>query len=838
MGKGNRNRNQASAAKNKRRAVNQKKNSWVLPVVLIVLVVAIIGVAVVDSVMNSGLVERNRVIVKSQTGKYDITQQMATYIAWLDLYSFYQGNYDSFKEIYGTSLGDSATSFGLSMAASSLQGGLRDCIDDIQDKLVNYVAVCDAAYKNNITLGETEKASVANSVNTLKNIKNSDEDLAVLSLSAFMDIYIGNGMSEKDVRRAEEVIELYNLYRTQVETEYKEAVTLGDLDTFRLEHPENYYKIDYLSFVADNKELADQLAACKTAEEFKSLVIKTHFDTKYAPVLSNIAASKDYLAVEGKTDDNGAALTDALNQIGASEAKTFTKTEMGDDLKKLSDWLFSTSRKQYQTTLISTDNAEYIVAFMSASANTASVEARVKEYKHADISTTVGEDESFASDLAETFVASERADALYAELNASGADVEAILKANDAQEAIGITKDSDMPAAVIKQVLEMHEKPGALLTATEGGVYYVMYLRKVENGAADFAYCKFGKEIDRYSSAKDQYNDLLQKLNAEGANLKELVTANGAISKTGVTSSTDSATVPSVVTKAIFKDGVAAGNIYTANANDVYYIIYVDEMSENKKTASISYVTFEGDLYFQALYSLRAGFDTAGAAAEESTDNYTPDAEEGSYLAWLSEATTNDGAAPVSKRAEFDTKIIEETKDSKTTYTVYMVINTPMYLDVHEVVNGGYALITDTGHAETAAQIAEQIRGKTGTELEKALRAAKSNANIATLSAAALSDTNLKGWMFSADRTEDEVGVVANKSGNGTYIMIHSERLLSWQAAAKTDYVQYNADEWVAGLVEAGNYAANEKVLDKIGALSTTAATTESTTAATTAPAA
>ena len=222
------------------------------------------------------------------------------------------------------------------------------------------------------------------------------------------------------------------------------------------------------------------------------------------------------------------------------------------------------------------------------------------------------------------------------------------------------------------------------------------------------------------------------------------------------------------------------------------------------------------------------------ASTAKSTGLYTPDAEEGSYLAWLSEV--KEGTLE-SKRARFDTKIIESTTDDVTTYTVYMVINTPMYLDSHTVVMGGYVLITDSNHAQVAAQIAERLKGKTGLELEAALRAEKSTAVLSTFSEPAITDANLKNWMFGKDRTEDEIGTILNTTGNGTYVAIHGETLLSWQAAAKDDCVLDRVDTWIAGLVSEGKYEANVKVLDKIGALSTTAETTATSTPETTAAA-
>ncbi|MBQ1254819.1 MAG: hypothetical protein IIX91_03450 [Clostridia bacterium] len=50
------------------------------------------------------------------------------------------------------------------------------------------------------------------------------------------------------------------------------------------------------------------------------------------------------------------------------------------------------------------------------------------------------------------------------------------------------------------------------------------------------------------------------------------------------------------------------------------------------------------------------------------------------------------------------------------------------------------------------------------------------------------------------------------------------EKMPAWQSAAKINYVNKQLSDWIDGLKK--EYTVNEKALDKIGAPSTTAATT------------
>ena len=79
MGKGSRNRQRhvqeqlnSSARQNKQA---KKAPKWLTPLISILLA-AVILVGLIASVLtNSGIIYRNRIIVESKTGNYDITQQ-------------------------------------------------------------------------------------------------------------------------------------------------------------------------------------------------------------------------------------------------------------------------------------------------------------------------------------------------------------------------------------------------------------------------------------------------------------------------------------------------------------------------------------------------------------------------------------------------------------------------------------------------------------------------------------------------------------------------------------------------------------------------------------------
>ena len=100
MGKGKRNRtlhveNNVGAPKKQ----NKAKKQFVMPVwakraLCIALLVAVLAGIIVSAVISGGAILRGRIIVESKTGKYDMNQQMATFILWqTDFFPGHAGSY-------------------------------------------------------------------------------------------------------------------------------------------------------------------------------------------------------------------------------------------------------------------------------------------------------------------------------------------------------------------------------------------------------------------------------------------------------------------------------------------------------------------------------------------------------------------------------------------------------------------------------------------------------------------------------------------------------------------------------------------------------------------------
>ena len=706
--------------------------------------------------------QRNRIVIESQTGKFDVTQQMATFIAWQSLYynAYYYYMYLSYGLIQDTNnivdSFSSADQYAIAAAQAGIQNSLRDSIDETLKTLKSYVAVCDEAYRAGVTLDDSDMKEVNATIDELNKMRTN---FGYGTLNAFLKAAIDTGVKKSDVKDALEMVSLYNKYCMQIQESYEKAVTLSDLTVFRDENPEDYYKIDYLVYTADDEDFAKELAACTNAEQFKDMITKHHFDENYKGIYNKYTVSKiatDALAtISGKTNNNnGTALSDALTAIDSTiSVGNYSNSDetLNEDLKK---WLFDSKRKQYETTaLTSGDDGIYLIAFLSATANSETVQAWIKYYTFEEGSSHEGND---------TF------------------------------------KDSVFN--------------------------YLLATMKGSDSLPEVA----------YKSAATKADDLKTKLTAEGANITDILMTNNGVRKDNITKTSAASVLPETVRDAAFATEAKQGDVWVKvdkSDDSINYVIYIESKADT--TATVQYVTYENDVFFDVVYDLEDSLEDVYPIDE--TENYAPDAEAGTYQAWLSEVAEG---TLTSVRSEFQTNYFAKTttvnNEDTTTYDVYMIINTPMYLEMDLVVNGGYLQFSDADYAAKAAEALATLSGKSGYDLSDALSALSSSAKVSTeITKDSITDENLKNWLFDDARTENNTAVVNATDGKSAYVAIFFEKSETWVNSAKTNYVEDQMTSWIDGL--ASKYTPNEKVLDKFGEPTTTVETDaeeESTTVA------
>lgn len=506
MGKGSRNRELRDADRrvsgNQYTKAKKQTPKWLTPLISIVLVVAILFGIGAYIVSNNGIIERNRILIKSKTGKYDVSQQMATYIAWYNLYQTGVWYYNLYAQM-GSASGYSADEMGLSYAME-LQKDLRSGISGVKDQLLEYVALCDAADEAGITLSNEDKASVQASIDAIWALK-KQLGYEATSKKIFLEDYMAPGMKEKDIRAALELMVLANKYALHYQTDVEYNLTLdntGILLNYRDANLNKFYQASYLSYTADTTALVEQLAAATTPEQFKQIVFDDYFDTNYKGIFNKyttqVKLDEEFQSVNGKTDtEQGTAWTEAVGNINGWELKTYAKE--GSTLpQSVQDFLFASDRDAFHTKQLEADGKFYLITVKSvtkAEGAVVSADAYIKEYAMVEGDSYEG-DNSFKTSLRAYLSylvldtekpeiayksASEKATALKDSLKAENANVEAIL---GAIEGLVKVTESEKPTSIpteVNSALKDAKAVGDVLVAhnDKAGVYYVIYIDAV-----------------------------------------------------------------------------------------------------------------------------------------------------------------------------------------------------------------------------------------------------------------------------------------------------------------------------------------------------------------------
>ena len=394
MGKGNRNRQnrdtelqtQAVKAtpktpkkKRYRKPLSETAKNIIAGAVALVLIAAI----VVGSLASAGTFKRSNILIHSKSGDYDINQQMATYMVWDALYytGYYQWQYysSSIKESTGITSQDD---YCLAYAMSGVQETLLTSLNTYVDTLKEYVAVCDAAAGLGISVSKEElKEAEADAVEQIEYMASASN---LQNTKGFLNYYIGNNVKMKDIKATARLQKLYSKVMESEQVKAENAVNDEILVKYRDENPESFYSTDYLSFATKDAALKNELLTATTVQEFKGLIAKNEFengDNNYKTVFNKHAtsihenATKLETALEKKTtaddlntaiaaqktaEEGKTALLDASDNIA-----TYTKGQEGLN-QSVNDWLFKDGRAQFDSDVIATEDALYVVVCATA----------------------------------------------------------------------------------------------------------------------------------------------------------------------------------------------------------------------------------------------------------------------------------------------------------------------------------------------------------------------------------------------------------------------------------------------------------------------------------------
>ena len=807
MGKGKRNRQSHFEERlaNPEKYKEQKKPfrmpkwaSWTICSVIIVLVVAAI---LLQAMFSNGVFLRSRVLVQSSES-YELNQQMATFIAWQNLYQ--QCYQDWYYAYYGltsnstiTENYESPVQYAIETAGTYTKSILRDVIDSYADYFAELVAGADAGVKAGLVLDENDQIAIDEMVEWIDGIRASYVPDA--NLNGFLNYFVGNGVTKKDVEDAAKLMAMYTKYCDAKKYELDAKPDKNTLLTFIAKNPAEHYEAIYRAYEAASEEQAKRFESVKTEEEFTKLVVdilmEENYDSLVLSVFANPDATADKDALtkaknDAKVEATKNALTDKLTELGivsASYKKTLIKNDSGTttDIKytpeldsQLSTWLFDTKRVDGDFAIVNGENSIYLVyiftkpADVEGDANSSVVSAGWKEYKVADYASKT---EGFKEALVKDLISEKRED----------------------------TTDYKSADDFAKELLETLKKDKAEITATLPNVSDV----------------KTGVATKKPSSS----------------------------SSSSSSSSTENSNVPDAVVDALYNEGntIEKDGYYQADADGTSYVIKVKTISGTNYT--VDYAILKDSDYYSIFRSIKSTMDSKYPLTAPTLDHPDLSTDEDektvTFEEWISESTLSEATADAPakltfKRVTNDVKWFKKTTTStessttteKTTYTAYIVVTPMAQKKVEgETAYGGYLKYNSEADANAALAA---IQGKSGFALWHAFKAlsvttpattegAEDTVTSATLETNIKSDTTsfdttVRDWFFAKDRKADNVAVVKGKDNN-FYLVYFKSTTDAWSREVKDEWVVEEMATILENAIKDGGYALDESVLDKIG---------------------
>ena len=848
MGKGSRNRIgreeenilAKKTVRSKKRHTHRPLPKLLVPIVAAVLVVAIAVTAIMVALVNNGTFKRTNILVKSQkNGKYSINQQAAQVLIWTSVW-------DQASQLYNaySGLADSEFDYCWGQAVTA-KYNIHEYIGEYYaSTLTSLVAACDEGMRTGVPFTkEEQKEAYESLVSSLKSEAYSyysylsDNGLSNISpyyvyytsypyFGQFLKQALGNDIKEKDIRRAA-IIQAYaaKVYSLK-QNEFWET-TDENIAAEVKANPEDYYTAEYMTYSTEDAALAAILANTTTADAFKSAIVTDYVKKNYLSLYNKYVTEKTaevnttLAAVQGKTTDEDLAT--------ALTGQTMTATEYASDTDALpaevKAWLFPTeegvSRAKFDAASVtSEDGLKTYVVVISSIADDGKVTAAYKEIVYEELTeenlakltnTVLKTLELPIADGAAVYEsASEKADTIVTALNAAD-DKAAYLAANGATDAPGVSATTEtIPDSVCSAVFANDVESGAVLKAGTGSTVYVVYVSSLTpandeaetEASADISYIKVEEKMDDVvsdlsgslestipTSQKASFRkpaavkaaEKLEALNA-AADKATFLSKEGGTAVTDVTDANHTEkSVPDEVSVAVLAEGVTADMVLTANktGSTAKYLIYVSAVGESG--VSFTYLTistYEADTYMEWLFG------------NVDLETMTGSADVGSTFR-------------------------EDPAEGETDYSVYLALGA-ITKDTETVVRGGYVAFDTEAEAEAALS---RLSGLSGYELLNQLAELSSDAVSSNLIRASAVDGAIKEWLFSDNRTANEIAVVKSVSEDETaavYVAAFLKKTEAWESSARTNYASDRAGEWLDGVVEQNGYTVSEKALKKV----------------------
>lgn len=286
--------------------MNQKTNKKrefpyvkLILIVTLVLVVAIVGYSIVDSV---GLIAE--LSTSGQSDNFKLNENIT------DVYRYMNGQqeftyYYQYLSMYLSMYGSSDASSTISMINSlDPMGGTfiqyvsagKTGLQYVHDHIATYItlgrfdagaystlrqvlAYCEGAKE--AKLYDTYKAEIQKDIDdSIVDMKDAAKSIGV-TFSTFRSRYMGGGVTEKDIREALELQMIAAKYAEKLNDDYVAGVTTEQAEEYRDSHKESFYISSYYSVNLYAADLLKLVKECKTLDEATETIARYYFGKNY-----------------------------------------------------------------------------------------------------------------------------------------------------------------------------------------------------------------------------------------------------------------------------------------------------------------------------------------------------------------------------------------------------------------------------------------------------------------------------------------------------------------------------------------------------------------------------
>lgn len=400
MGKGNRSRQDRAFETVTTSYEAAPKNTKLITTIATAAVAClIVACLALSAIVNTGILLRSRNVAK--TDNFSASGSVAAYL----IYSQAQEMAALYQQ-YGLDY----------TVAQVLETSFDSMAENTVAQLRQMLLLCEYAKKNNISLSDDDKEAIENYMNSIEEAASSN----LYSTGAYIKLMYGTGVNESDIRKSLELNYLANAAYKVLEKEFDAQVTDEAINKYIEENIDQFYMVDYLTYTftaeltaagaeateeekaayeADKtalKALADKLAECKTADEFKAAaadyivntVCSEEFDTLYAKealtdapaedvlkadkanilslVLKSLTSEEEVKFEKSADDAYNNALSEIFDELCDEAETAYTDLLVEDtyhydpetkeeDIKELDKWLWDEATKEGDTKVITSE---------------------------------------------------------------------------------------------------------------------------------------------------------------------------------------------------------------------------------------------------------------------------------------------------------------------------------------------------------------------------------------------------------------------------------------------------------------------------------------------------